>query len=117
MASSVRGINAAIRKECRFNEKGSFAAGQGFGHVDAAGPDAFVGAQDVKFGENAHRRIRVVWADAIQLVPSGVVDASAYVVRIRLKRGEVEPRTRRLDVPDTVCASHKTISTKVSLGY
>ena len=43
MASSVRGINAAIRRECRFNAKGSFAAGQGFGHVDVAGPDAFVG--------------------------------------------------------------------------
>ena len=99
MASSVRGINAAIRKECRFNEKGSFAAGQSLGHVDVAGPDAFVCVQDVKLGENAHRRIRVVWADAIQLVPPCIVDAPADVVRIRLKRREVEPRTRRLDVP------------------
>ena len=99
MASSVRGINAAIRKECRFNEKGSFAAGQGFGHVDVAGPDAFVCVQDVKLGENAHRRIRVVWADAVQLVPPGIVDAPADVVRMRLQRGEVEPRTRRLDEP------------------
>ena len=96
MASSVRGINAAIRKECRFNEKGSFAAGQGLGHVDVAGPDAFVCVQDVKFGENAHRRIRIVRADAIQLVPPGVMDASADVMGIRLKRGEVEPRARRL---------------------
>ena len=97
MASSVRGINAAIRKECRFNEKGSFAAGQGLGHVDVAGPDAFVGVQDVKLGENAHRRIRIVCADAVQLIPPGVVDASADIVRIRLKRREIEPRARRLD--------------------
>ena len=99
MASSVRGINAAIRRECRFNAKGSFAAGQGFGHVDVAGPDAFVGVQDVKLGENAHRRIRVIGADAVQLVPPGAMDASADVMGIRLKRGEVKPRTRRLDVP------------------
>ena len=70
----------SIRRECRFNVKGSFAAGQGFGHVDVAGPDAFVGVQDVKFGENAHRRIRIVWADAIQLVPPSVMDASADVM-------------------------------------
>ena len=99
MASSVRGINAAIRKECRFNEKGSFAAGQGFGHVDVAGPDTLVCVQDVELGENAHRRIRVVWADERELVPPGVMDASADVMGIRLKRGEVEPRARRLDVP------------------
>ncbi len=99
MASSVRGINAAIRKECRFNAKGSFADGQGLGNVDVAGPDAFVGVQDVKLGENAHRRIRIVGADARELLPPGVVDASANVMRIRLKRGEVEHRAWRLDEP------------------
>ena len=89
----------SIRRECRFNAKGSFAAGQGFGNVDVAGPDAFVCVQDVKLGENAHRRIRVIWADARELVPSGVMDAPADVVRIRLQRRKVEPRARRLDVP------------------
>ena len=59
----------SIRRECRFIAKGSFAAGQGLGHVDVAGPDTFVCVQDVKLGKNTHRRIRVVWADAVQLVP------------------------------------------------
>jgi len=81
----------SIRRECRFNAKGSFAAGQGFGNVDVAGPAAFVCVQDVKLGENEHRRIRVVGADARELVPPGVVDAHADVVRIRLQRRNSRP--------------------------
>ena len=63
----------SIRRECRFNVKGSFAVGQGFGHVDVAGPDAFVGVQDVKLGENAHRRIRIVWTAAMGAAMCGYV--------------------------------------------
>ncbi len=74
--------------------KGSFIAGQCLGHVDVACPDAFVGVQNVKLGENAYRRIRIVGTDARELVPPGGVDASADVMRIRLKRGEVEPTTK-----------------------
>ena len=86
-------------RKIRLPQANSFAAGQGFGNVDVAGPDAFVCVQDVKLGENAHRRIRVVGTGSVQLVPPGIVDAPADVVRMRLQRGEVEPRARRLDVP------------------
>ena len=48
----------------------AFAAGEGFGDVEVVGPDAFVGVEDVEFGEDPDRRIPVRPC-AVGATPSG----------------------------------------------